>query len=63
MKHDSELMARLAVTQNHEANVNQDIMTFTVFFETREQLLSHVEYYEARAAAYVAPKRRRRKLI
>lgn len=60
-KQNPELMARLAKAQNHEANINQDIMTFCAFFETREQLVRHVECYEKRAAEYVAPKRRRRK--
>ncbi len=59
-KQNPDLMARLTSAQNHEANINQDIMTFVAFFNTREELLRHVEHYEDRAANYVAPKRRRR---
>jgi len=59
-KQNPDLMARLTSAQNHEANINQDIMTFVAFFNTREELLRHVERYEDRAANYVAPKRRRR---
>lgn len=59
-KQNPDLMARLTSAQNHEANINQDIMTFVAFFDTREELLRHVEHYEDRAANYVAPKRRRR---
>ena len=55
-----ELMARLTSAQNHEANINQDIMTFCAFFTTVEQLERHVEHYEQQAAEYVSPKRRRR---
>lgn len=53
-------MARLTTAQNHEANINQDIMTFCAFFTTIEQLQRHVEHYEQQAAEYVAPKKRRR---
>ena len=61
-KQNLDLMSRLATVQNHEANINQDIMTCAGFLDTREELLRHVEYYENRAANYVAPKRRRKKL-
>ena len=61
-KQNQDLMTRLATAQNHDANINQDIMTFVAFFNTREELLRHVEYYKNRAANYVAPKRRRRKM-
>ena len=59
-KNNPELMARLTTAQNHEANINQDIMTFCAFFDTVEELERHVKHYEERAANYVAPKRRRR---
>lgn len=54
-----DLMARLGIAQNHEANIRQDIMTFAAFFDTRAELMAHVERYEARAAAYVPPIRAR----
>ena len=60
-KQNPDLMTRLAAAQNHEANINQDIMTFVAFFDTREELLQHVEHYEERAANYVAPTKRRRR--
>jgi len=60
-KNNPELMARLGKAQNHPANINQDIMTFCAFFDTVEELESHVRCYEERAANYVAPKRRRHK--
>lgn len=59
-KNNPELMARLTTAQNHEANINQDIMTFCAFFTTVEQLERHVEHYEERAANYVPLKKRRR---
>lgn len=55
-----DLMSRLSVAQNHEANIRQDIMTFAAFFDTRAELLAHVERYERRAAEYQSPSRRRR---
>jgi hypothetical protein len=54
-----DLMARLRNTQNHEANIKQDIMTFAGLCDTRSELEQHVAYYERRAAAYVPPRRRR----
>jgi len=61
-RQNTDLMSRLAVAQNHEANINQDITTFVAFFNTREELLRHVESYEQRAANYIAPQKRRRKV-
>jgi hypothetical protein len=55
-----ELMARLGSAQNHPANDMIDIMTFAGFASSHAELLRHVEHYEARAARYVAPKRRRK---
>ena len=60
-KNNPELMARLTTAQNHEANINQDIMTFCAFYDTKEELERHVEHYEERAANYVAPKKRKRR--
>jgi hypothetical protein len=55
-----DLMNRLAVAQNHEANIHQDIMTWAAMCDTREELEAHVVHAEGRAANYVAPVRRRR---
>lgn len=44
-----DLMTRLTTAQNHQANINQDIMTFAGMCDTREELLAHVERYEERA--------------
>jgi len=51
---------RLSKAQNNPANINQDIMTFTAFFETEAELEKHIQYYEERAAQYVTPKKRKR---
>jgi uncharacterized protein YicC (UPF0701 family) len=56
-----DLMARLSDAQNHEANINQDIMTWAGFCDTREELERHVAHYEERAAKYVAPVKARRR--
>jgi hypothetical protein len=48
-KQNPDLMDRLATAQNHPANVNQDIMTFAGFCDSREELERHVLHYEARA--------------
>ena len=55
-----ELMARLSAAQNHPANVNIDIQTFAGLCENAAELLRHVERYEAKAASYIAPQRRRK---
>lgn len=55
-----DLMDRLAEVQNHAANLRQDIMTFCAFFDTRAELLAHVERYEKKAADYRPPARSRR---
>jgi hypothetical protein len=60
-RQNPELMARLSDAQNHEANVNLDIMTFAGMCDTREELERHVLYYEARAANYVAPVKAKRR--
>lgn len=46
---NKDLMDRLARAQNHPANINQDIMTFAGFCDTREELERHVERYETYA--------------
>jgi hypothetical protein len=56
-KANPDLMARLAAAQNHPANIDQDIMTFAGFCDSREELLAHVVRYELKAAVYLAPKR------
>lgn len=43
-----DLMDRLSSPQNKKENINIDIMTFAGFCETREELETHVEYYENR---------------
>ena len=48
-KQEPELMTRLGSAQNHPANANIDIMTFAGMCESREELLRHVERYEAKA--------------
>lgn len=55
-----DLIARLRSTQNHPANDMIDIMTFAGLTSSREELLRHVEHYEAREINYITPKRRRR---
>lgn len=45
-----DLMARLTKAQNHEACINQDVMTFAGFCDDRAELLGHVEACEARVA-------------
>lgn len=60
-KQSPDLMARLASTQNHPANVNQDIMTVAGWLDSEAELLRHVEGYERQAAEYVAPPIRRRR--
>lgn len=45
-----DLMEALARAQNAPCNSNIDIMTFAGFCDSREELLAHVERYEARAA-------------
>lgn len=49
MKMTDEQLNRLSKAQNHPANVNQDIMTFTAFFKTQEELERHIKHYEDRA--------------
>jgi hypothetical protein len=49
MKMTDEQVKRLSKAQNHPANVTQDIMTFTAFFTTNEELERHIKYYEDRA--------------
>jgi hypothetical protein len=46
---EPELMARLGHAQNH-LKAPIDIMTCVGFFDSREQLVAHVERYEAEAA-------------
>jgi len=55
-----DLMDRLADAQNHDANINQDIMTWAAMCDTRDELEAHVVRAEERIARYVAPVRRRR---
>jgi hypothetical protein len=50
-KQEPELMDRLSSAQNSPKNQNIDIMTFAGMCDSREELLRHVERYEARAAA------------
>lgn len=59
-KNHPDLMERLYEAQNHEANINQDIVTFCAFFETRAELERHVLHYENRVLAFVPKKRGRR---
>jgi hypothetical protein len=59
-KANPDLMARLTKAQNDPANINQDIMTFAGFCDSREELMAHVVRYELKAAVYVAPKGKRR---
>ena len=39
---------RLRNAQNRDKNCNQDIMTIVAFMETREEVLTHITYYENR---------------
>lgn len=55
-----DLMARLTTAQNHEANINQDIMTWAGLCDSRQELEAHVVRNEQSAAEYVAPRRRRK---
>lgn len=48
-----DLMARLTKAQNHKANINIDIMTFAGWCDSRDELLLHVERYEALAGISV----------
>ena len=52
MKMTNEQCQRLIKAQNSQANNTQDIMTFTSFFETQEQLEAHIQRYERRAAIF-----------
>jgi hypothetical protein len=52
MKMTNEQCERLIKAQNSPANNTQDIMTFTSFFETQEQLEAHIQRYERRAAIF-----------
>jgi shikimate kinase len=45
---EPELMARLSKAQNRPANQNIDIMTIVGCFNSREQLVRHVENFEAK---------------
>lgn len=47
-KQAPDLMARLAAAQNLPRNANTDIMTFAGMCDSREELETHVRYYEAR---------------
>ena len=49
MKMTDAQVKRLSKAQNHPNNVNQDIMTFTAFLETEEELERHIRYYEQQA--------------
>ena len=53
------LMERLRTAQNHVANVNQDIVTFAGYCDSRDELERHVMFYETKAANWT-PKRRTR---
>jgi len=54
-----DLMARLNAAQNHPANINIDIVTFAGMCDSRAELERHVVRYEAEAANYGPPPRRR----
>jgi len=47
-----DLMDRLSLAQNHPANVNQDIMTFAAFMDSRAELELHVSRAEVSAANF-----------
>jgi hypothetical protein len=51
-KSSPDLMARLAHTQNHLANINQDIMTFAGWCDSEAELLTHVKFYEQRELTF-----------
>ena len=55
-----DLMARLSEAQNHCANINQDIMTFAGFCNSRDELEGHVCRYEIRAQNYEQDREHRR---
>lgn len=59
LKDATGLMADLARAQNHPANSMIDIMTFAGFCNSREELESHLTYYETRALDYDDAKARR----
>jgi hypothetical protein len=42
----SDFIAKLIPIQNHPANCNQDIMTFTGFFSEVEEFERHIANYE-----------------
>lgn len=42
----SEQASRLSKAQNREINQRQDIMTFTAFMDTQEELERHIKFYE-----------------
>jgi hypothetical protein len=59
-KTETDLMDRLRSAQNRPANINQDIVTWAGFCDSRAELEAHVVRHEQLAAEYVAPVRRRR---
>ena len=46
-----DLMTRLNAAQNSPKNGHIDITTYAGMVSSREELMRHVEYYEAKAAA------------
>ena len=46
MKMTPKQNQRLTKAQNNPYNVNQDIMTFTAFLDTNEELERHISLYE-----------------
>lgn len=61
MKMNAEQVRRLLKTQNHPVNVNQDIMTFTAFFTTEDEVENHIKGYEQRAEKFNSLTEKQRK--
>ena len=59
MKMTNEQADRLSKAQNSPANSMIDIMTFTAFLETNEELEKYITRYEKRAAEYQPKKKRK----
>lgn len=64
MKMTNEQVDRLSKAQNNPYNSSADIMTFTAFCDTQEQLETHIKQYEEYAEKFdKVPQKLKRKVL